>query len=84
MKRPPRPPAAPPKRDPGARYEPRTGVRQTGSYRRYPVLGPPISAFGDREASPSGQKEKGFRERKCEPLTQKCYRCIEPKLLPMY
>src|SRR5581483_3612530 len=28
-----------PKRDPGARPEPRSGVRQTGSRRRYPVLG---------------------------------------------
>jgi len=40
---PPDPPAAPPKRDPGARPEPRTGARQTGSGRRYPVLGPPSS-----------------------------------------
>jgi hypothetical protein len=34
---------------PGARPELRTRVRQTGSGRRYPILGPPSSPFGDNK-----------------------------------
>lgn len=52
---------APPKRDPGARPEPRTGVKQSGSGRRYPVLGPPTpgtSVAGARNSSPCGDSKK--------------------------
>jgi hypothetical protein len=34
---------------PGAQPEPRTRVRQAGSGRRYPILGPPSSPFGDNK-----------------------------------
>jgi len=47
---PPAPPAAPPKRDPGARPEPELEF-QSGSGRRYPVLGPPSSRFADRKGN---------------------------------
>ena len=72
---------APPKRDPGARPEPRTGVRQTGSWRRYPVLGPPRLGGGDQFLRIRKNKEK--RQKKCNPCGAQCYLCPDPRVLPM-
>jgi hypothetical protein len=48
--------------------------------------------FWDRRSAPSGTENQpcGAENRNnkgqsnCELLTQKCYRCIEPRVLPMY
>ena len=52
----------PPKRDPGARPEPRTKVRKTGSGRRYPVWGAPalqtLPLRNIRIEPPSGDRKK--------------------------
>ena len=37
--------------------------------------------FGNRRRAPSGRKRT---QTHCEPRSEKCYPCIEPRVLPMY
>ena len=52
---------------------------------REPEFGRPAQVgatpFWTAVQPPSGAENKSQR---CEPLTKKCYRCIEPRVLPMY